>query len=153
MRADAALRRPLQSRTLSTQRAQAIVRVLMAIPAGCVASYGQVADLAGLPRHARLVARVLRHSEHPLPWFRVVRSDGKLAFPERSEAARRQTQLLAADGIAVQRHRVAFRRFGWHNAVQDLGAISLWLPPLAAEPLATDRLVAEPIGVDSDACS
>lgn len=105
----------------------AIEAVLKAIPSGCVSSYGQVADLAGLPRHARLVARVLRITTLQVPWFRVLRSDGRIAFPKDSDAAKRQADLLRADGVEVRGDRVDLRRFAWHNAVHDLGADSFWL--------------------------
>ena len=61
----------------------AIRRVIRSIPPGCVASYGEVAERAGLPRRARLVARVLREAPPSagLPWYRVLRANGRIAFP------------------------------------------------------------------------
>ena len=47
----------------NNELAQLILNVIVQIPQGKVASYGQVAQLAGLPKHARLVGRVLGQLE------------------------------------------------------------------------------------------
>ena len=62
---------------------QRIYAVLAAIPAGVVVSYGQVAELAGLPRAARLVGRTLSAlpDDTQLPWHRVVNASGKISMP------------------------------------------------------------------------
>ena len=88
----------------STERILAAVR---AIPRGQVAGYGEVARRAGLPGRARLAARVLGENEDPqLPWHRVVRSDGRIAFPEGSSGFREQSQRLRSEGVSVVRGRV-----------------------------------------------
>src|SRR5262249_9464296 len=53
--------------------------IIRSIPAGKVATYGQIADAAGYPRGHRLVARFLRdmHSDD-LPWQRVIGAGGEL---------------------------------------------------------------------------
>lgn len=94
--------------------AHAAVRAaVLAIPAGDVAAYGVVARRAGLPGRARLVARVLAESsEHDLPWHRVLRADGCIAFPQGSEAFLTQCARLRAEGVDVDargRVRVARR--------------------------------------------
>ncbi len=80
-----------------------ILAVVAAIPAGSVMSYGEVAARAGLPRRARLVARVL--SQLPdgsaIPWQRVVRAGDCIAFARGSADFERQRALLAAEGCAV----------------------------------------------------
>ena len=55
------------------------------IPKGRVANYGQVAEIAGIPRGARQVAYALRHvpKEMQLPWHRVITASGKSAFDPR----------------------------------------------------------------------
>jgi methylated-DNA-protein-cysteine methyltransferase-like protein len=77
--------------------------VIAAIPHGSVASYGEVARRAGLPRRARLVAQALRAvpDERELPWFRVIRSDGRIAFTPGSASFRRQKALLQREGVTV----------------------------------------------------
>lgn len=77
--------------------------VIAAIPVGSVASYGEVARRAQLPRRARLVAQALRAapSDMALPWFRVIRSDGRIAFAPGTTSFRRQRRLLAREGTVV----------------------------------------------------
>ena len=82
-----------------------IVRILAAIraiPRGEVAAYGVVAQRAGLPGRARLVARVLAQGDATdLPWHRVLRADGRIAFPPGSEPFRTQRVRLQAEGVTV----------------------------------------------------
>lgn len=84
-----------------------ILAAVHAIPRGQVAGYGEVAHRAGLPGRARLAARVLSGNTDPaLPWHRVLRSDGRIAFPEGSEGFREQSRRLRAEGVRVERGRV-----------------------------------------------
>ena len=88
----------------STDRILAAVR---AIAPGQVAGYGDVARRAGLPGRARLAARVLSGNEDPsLPWHRVLRSDGRIAFPEGSEGYLEQSRRLRAEGVSIVNGRV-----------------------------------------------
>jgi methylated-DNA-protein-cysteine methyltransferase-like protein len=104
----------------------AILRVIRSIPPGCVASYGEIAERARLPRRARLVGRVLGDFAAPdLPWFRVLRSDGRIAFAKGSQPFRRQVRLLAAEGVLVVGGRVDLSIHGWER---NLDA-ALWAPP------------------------
>lgn len=102
----------------------AIIRTIARIPRGCVASYGEIAVRAGLPRRARLVGRVLREAdpELELPWQRVLRADGRIAFPPGSRAYREQRRRLIDEGVIVLKGRVNLARFGWQR---DLDA-ELW---------------------------
>jgi methylated-DNA-protein-cysteine methyltransferase-like protein len=103
----------------AVERIRAAVR---AIAPGQVASYGEVARRAGLPGRARLAARVLSTNDDPtLPWHRVLRSDGRIAFPEGSEGYVEQCQRLRAEGVAVMRGRVKISR----RAAFDLDA-EIW---------------------------
>ena len=92
---------------------QAILRTVEAIPPGKVASYGQVAALAGLPRRARLVGRVLANlpPDSTVPWHRVVNARGEISLLGR--AAARQRRLLANEGVTFTASgRIVLRRFG-----------------------------------------
>ena len=92
---------------MSTDVAERILAAVRAIPRGEVSSYGEVARRAGLPRRARLAARVLSGNTDPgLPWHRVLRADGRIAFPEGSEGFREQAQRLRAEGVRVENGRV-----------------------------------------------
>jgi len=85
-----------------------------AIPRGRVASYGAIAARAGLPGRARLVGRAL--GEVPdgmeLPWHRVLRSSGQIAFPAGSRSFREQSKRLKAEGVEVRNGRVTLASFG-----------------------------------------
>jgi methylated-DNA-protein-cysteine methyltransferase-like protein len=107
----------------------AILRTIAAIPAGRVASYGEVAARAGLPRRARLVGRVLGEtSAGAVPWHRVLRADGRIAFPPGSRSFREQVRRLAAEGVLVRNGRVDLASHGWERNLDDL----LWGPPPVA---------------------
>jgi methylated-DNA-protein-cysteine methyltransferase related protein len=74
--------------------------VLEALRPGEVVSYGEVAAQAGHPGAARAVGRRLGDSDG-LPWWRVVRADGRLAPGHEVEQASR----LAAEGVTVDQRR------------------------------------------------
>ena len=86
---------------------QRILAAIRAVPCGQVASYGGIARRAGLPGRARLVARVLGESDDPeLPWQRILRSDGRIAFAAGTRQWREQVRLLRAEGVVVRNGRV-----------------------------------------------
>jgi methylated-DNA-protein-cysteine methyltransferase-like protein len=88
-----------------------ILAAVRAIPRGQVAGYGEVARRAGLPGRARLAARVLSTNvDRTLPWHRVLRSDGRIAFPEGSQGFREQSRRLRAEGVFVSNGRVRMQR-------------------------------------------
>lgn len=92
---------------IATSSAQRILSAVRAIPRGEVAGYGEVAARAGLPGRARLAARVLSENTDPtLPWHRVLRSDGRIAFPTDSYSYREQCQRLRREGVSVVNGRV-----------------------------------------------
>ena len=91
--------------------ARRIYAAIRAIPAGEVAGYGEVARRAGLPGRARMVARLLSSADEPgLPWHRVLRADGRIAFPEGSDGWREQSARLRAEGVRVEGGRVVGQR-------------------------------------------
>ena len=86
---------------------QRILAAVRAIPRGEVAGYGEVARRAGLPGRARWVARLLAaNDDASLPWYRVLRSDGRIAFAEGSDAWHEQARRLRAEGVDVVAGRV-----------------------------------------------
>jgi methylated-DNA-protein-cysteine methyltransferase-like protein len=93
--------------------ADRILAAIRAIPRGQVAGYGHIAQRAGLPGRARMVARLLSQSDDPtLPWHRVMRSDGRIAFPPGSEGFVEQCARLRREGVEVSdqgRVRIAER--------------------------------------------
>jgi len=75
---------------------------IAAIPAGKVATYGQIAHLAGKPWGARQVAWIL-HSQsdkYRLPWQRVIGANGRISLPPGKGFAE-QRRLLTVEGVAV----------------------------------------------------
>ncbi|MEM8982100.1 MAG: MGMT family protein [Pseudomonadota bacterium] len=112
---------------VAADKAERILAVVVDIPAGAVASYGQVADVAGMPGRARLVGRALRElpSGSTVPWHRVITASGALAFPTDSPAWRRQRDLLADDGVVLERGKVPLARYRWAPSLDEL----LWKPP------------------------
>jgi methylated-DNA-protein-cysteine methyltransferase-like protein len=98
-------------------------RIIHSIPQGKVTSYGEVAKLAGLPRGARLIGRIL--SQLPpgstLPWHRVVNAQGRSSFPAGSEHYREQRVRLLDEGVVFRNDRIDWRLFGWsaHSTTTD----------------------------------
>lgn len=95
---------------------RAILDAVDRIPPGRVATYGQIAWLAGLPGRARLVGRVLGgmlDAGGDTPWHRVINAAGKLSLPAFSEAHREQRRRLRAEGIVFDGDRISLRRYGW----------------------------------------
>ena len=87
--------------------ADAILAAIRAVPRGQVAGYGGIARRAGLPGRARLVAKILSGNDDPrLPWHRILRSDGRIAFPPDSPGFAEQSQRLRAEGVEVRNGRV-----------------------------------------------
>jgi len=100
-------------RTDHDERRARILAVVDSIPKGRVASYGQVAREAGLPRHARLVGRVLAGlpAGSPLAWHRVVNSAGRISLRPGAALQRRH---LAREGVVFTRTgRIELARFRW----------------------------------------
>ncbi|MCJ8267787.1 MAG: methylated-DNA--[protein]-cysteine S-methyltransferase [Psychrosphaera sp.] len=104
------------------QKYQRIWQTVQKIPVGKVASYGQIADLAGLPGRARLVGKSLGYvpKELSVPWYRVLRSNGQLAFPKGSEQSQLQTGLLQQEDVVVLNNRVKLREFLWQPDLAEL---------------------------------
>lgn len=104
-----------------------IYRAVAAIPMGRVASYGQIAARAGLPRRARLVGRALRETPDTLglPWHRVLRADGRIALPTGGQAWHEQCQRLRAEGVVVHNGRVSLAECGLHHELDR----QLWGEP------------------------
>jgi len=104
-----------------------ILATVRRIPPGRVTSYGEVAARAGLKGRARMVGRVLglAPDDAPVPWFRVLKSDGRIAFPLGSDAFKEQARRLRKEGVKVSRAgRVDLSAFGWSRD-QSLDAL-LW---------------------------
>jgi len=90
-----------------------VLSLVRRIPPGRVATYGDIARLAGFPGAARAVGNVMRTSKRPdVPYHRVVAAGGRLGGYGGREALKRA--LLLAEGVAVVGMRVrSFGRYRW----------------------------------------
>ncbi len=96
------------------------------IPRGKVAAYGWIAERAGLARGARRVGRALRTlpSARRIPWHRVVNAQGRISLLAGSSSARKQRELLMAEGVIFHNQRIDLQRFGWRESLDEY----LWRP-------------------------
>ena len=106
-----------------------IYETIRDIPEGSVASYGQVAEIAGIPRGARQVGWALKQLPRgdDVPWHRVITASGKIAFEAGSRRFEKQKKLLVEEGVAVVAGRVDMQRYRWEPQLDEL----LWKPSSA----------------------
>lgn len=128
------MKKPSQRKTAKKQvvlvdPSAAIIAAIKRIPRGRVCTYGDVADVAGLPRRARLVGTVLRQTPatRGLPWYRVINAGGRISFPVGSEAYVRQRKKLEAEGVVFSGGRVDLGHYGWPSRGKQLDEL-LWKP-------------------------
>jgi methylated-DNA-protein-cysteine methyltransferase-like protein len=103
---------------------QRIHAVVARIPGGKIATYGQIAILAGLPRQARLVGYALNAlpAGTRLPWHRVVNAKGEIS--PRSNGLGHdqiQAQLLTREGVRLVRGKIDLERYRWQPRGRLLG--------------------------------
>lgn len=108
-------------------RWQRIYAVVRRVPAGRVATYGQVALLAGLPGGARQVGYALHaldpDREDDVPWQRVINARGEVSPRSDPGMDRAQRALLEGEGVVFDaRGRVDLARFGWRPRGRRAGA-------------------------------
>ena len=96
-----------------------IYEVVKQIPKGCVATYGQVATLAGNKRWARVVGYALHVNPNPdeIPCYRVVNREGRLSEAFAFGGVNQQKLLLEADGIEVVDGCVDLAVYQWKKLV------------------------------------
>ncbi|MEJ8547404.1 MGMT family protein [Brevibacillus borstelensis] len=108
-----------------TERAVEIIRN---IPPGKVMTYGQIAALAGSPRGARQVVRIL-HSmskKHRLPWHRVINAEGQISLQE-EESRTMQMLLLQGEGVEVTGGRsINLKIFQFHPDMHPDSQSPFW---------------------------
>lgn len=94
-----------------------IYQVVALIPRGKVATYGQIAALAGFPRHARLVGYALNRLLAPdseLPWHRVINAQGRLSLHKLDLSAENLQRLrLEQEGIVFINDRINLNQYQW----------------------------------------
>lgn len=87
--------------------------VVRRIPAGRVATYGQVAELAGYPGAARLAGYAMHRCPPALPWHRVINAQGRISLPADSTPALTQRRRLENEGVLFLGGRIDLERYRW----------------------------------------
>jgi len=102
---------PARAETSTYQR---FYRVIRKIPRGRVATYGQVAKVAGLPGHARQVGYALYalKSSTSVPWQRVINAAGRISLRPLTGGIS-QRLLLEKEGVVFVGERVSLATYGW----------------------------------------
>jgi methylated-DNA-protein-cysteine methyltransferase related protein len=98
-----------------------VIAVIKKIPKGKVATYGQIAKLAGKEHAARGVSWIL-HScskSHKLPWQRVLNSKGQISFPKLTASFVRQMNLLKKEGVKFSESgQIDMTKFQWKSRLR-----------------------------------
>ena len=97
-----------------------IYEVVKSIPKGKVATYGQIAELAGFPRQARMVGYALNSTPEDLdiPWHRVINSQGKISLGDGSGWGGYQRSLLENEGVEfTPSGKILLSKFRWKEGV------------------------------------
>ncbi len=82
--------------------------VIADVPAGTVATYGDVAALSSAPS-PRMVGRALAEDGHDLPWHRILRANGTPA----PHLLHEQLERLRAEGVLADGDKVDLRKYRW----------------------------------------
>lgn len=93
-----------------------VIDIIKLIPEGKVMTYGQIAALAGSPRGARQVVRILHSmsSKYQLPWHRVINSLGEISIKD-DELSALQKAFLEGEGIEVKEdNRIDLEIYQFH---------------------------------------
>ena len=94
---------------------QRVIAIIISIPEGKVATYGQIATYAGNPRAARQVSYILHSSSEKegLPWHRVINSKGSISLKP-GHGYELQKQMLKKEGITFKENDcIDLKRFLW----------------------------------------
>ena len=102
---------------------RAIYEMVGQIPCGRVATYGQIAALAGYPGRARQVGYALAGMPEgmDLPWHRVINAQGKISPRAHTKFHELQHLLLEEEGIAFEGVRIDIERHGWKPGEESAG--------------------------------
>jgi len=109
-----------------TKRFEKIWATIREIPEGLVASYGQIAEIAGVPRGARQVGHALRclPPGKSVPWYRVLQVSGNIAFEKGSDKFDEQSNHLIKEGVVILGGKVDMRKYRWQPDLDEF----LWKP-------------------------
>lgn len=106
---------------LVMERYELIWKTVRKIPVGKVATYGQIAELAGLEGHARQVGYALHNlpDGSDVPWQRVVNAKGEISPRSAGDSHELQRMLLEAEGVEFDLSgRIDLKRWRWKAAAR-----------------------------------
>ena len=93
-----------------------VIDIIRQIPAGKVATYGQIAALAGFPGRARHVGWILNQSNEPdLPWHRVINSKGTISLPHNGKYQLQKALLQSEDIAFSPAEAIDLKIYAWHG--------------------------------------
>lgn len=93
-----------------------IYQVVRKIPRGRVATYGQIAELAGLPRQARLVGYAMHNVPEgsDIPWHRVINAKGEISIYGDDQWTEYHRFLLESEGVIFNKNgKISLKAFRW----------------------------------------
>ncbi len=95
------------------ERIQLIHEIIRSIPYGRVATYGQIAKIAGMPKGSRYVAFALRHTSRraPVPWHRVINSQGRSSIA--GSWGKKQLALLKKERVENKNGKIDLIKYQW----------------------------------------
>jgi len=102
------------------KRYELIWSVVRKVPRGRVATYGQIAEIAGLEGHARQVGYALHNlpEKNNVPWHRVVNAKGEISARTGGDSHELQRLLLEAEGVEFDaKGRIELERYLWQRGV------------------------------------
>lgn len=108
----------IQKEIIMTPYTEAVIQIITSIPPGKVMTYGQIASIAGSPRSARQVVRII-HSmskKYSLPWHRIINYKGEIGIRD-SEEATMQRLMLMNEGVEfTEEGSVDLTKFQFHSS-------------------------------------
>jgi methylated-DNA-protein-cysteine methyltransferase-like protein len=102
------------------KRYELIWSVVRKVPRGRVATYGQIAEIAGLEGHARQVGYALHNlpEKSNVPWHRVVNAKGEISARTGGDSHELQRLLLEAEGVEFDaKGHMDLKRYRWDRTV------------------------------------
>ena len=120
------MRQPRPTADKITSRWRCFYDIVEQIPEGRVATYGQIAEIAGFKGHARQVGYALaalsEARANDVPWHRVINARGEVSLRTGSSGHRIQRKLLEAEGIVFRAERVDLKQWRWSPISSSSGA-------------------------------
>lgn len=100
---------------MPTKFTENVIHIISNIPEGKILTYGTIAILAGSPRGARQVTRILHSSskKHNLPWHRVVNSKGKISLKIQDGYDEQKARLVSEGIIFSEDDQINFKKYLW----------------------------------------